>query len=298
MPITAEQRATRARYLGSSDAPAVLGVDPWRSAADVYMEKVYGVEEARGEALDRGNDFESGLVAWAARQLGREIAEEQPEYVDGILICHPDAILAGERREGVEAKTTSLPKEYGAEGTDQVPERVIVQAHVQMHCARLEVVWVPVLLAEFDRLARRLYRVERNDDLVRAVVDGCSLFWRDHVEAKVPPVGSLPSPEVLKRVRREPESWAAVDPDLVSRYEAAHESLKAAEFDKGNAWSELVAAAGDAEGIDYGDPEYVYTYRKQNRNGIDAKALRRDQPRIAEKYSTCSTFRALRRVKR
>lgn len=299
--LTAEQRAARRGYVGSSDAPAILGVDPWRTAHDVYLSKVHDLADLAGEALDRGNDFEDGLVQWAARQLGREIDEIQPHCVDagpGILCAHPDAILAGSPRQGVEAKTTSLPKEYGPEGTDQVPERVIVQAHVQMYCAGLKTVWVPVLLAEFDRLTRRLYRVDRDDDLVRVVVDGCVRFWRDHVQTETPPEGTLASVQTLKRIRRAPESWAEIEPGLVERYEAAREAVKAADVEKGEAWSELVAAAGDAEGLDYGDPQYVYTYREQSRNGIDAAALRREHPEIAEQYKTTSTFRALRRVKR
>ena len=45
MPITEKQREQRRNYLGSSDAPAIAGVDPWRNPAYTVEEKTFRVPQ-------------------------------------------------------------------------------------------------------------------------------------------------------------------------------------------------------------------------------------------------------------
>src|SRR4051812_4359424 len=153
--ITAEQRAARRHRIGSSDSAAICGIDPYKSPADVWIEKTSDTADLPNKAAIRiGNLIEPALVLWAQEELGIELTANLS--LDG----HPSGILSANldaanltKRIGVEAKTTSNPAEYGEPGTDQVPDRVIVQALHQCEVAELDVVYVPVLLARFDRLA-------------------------------------------------------------------------------------------------------------------------------------------------
>lgn len=302
MPITKKQREQRRKHLGSSDSPAVMGVDPWRSASDVYLEKVANTEDIEGvEAIEIGNAFEKPLIEWASEQLGIEFELNVRKVKPGTMFAANLDALEKKRgaKQGGEAKTTSMPKEYGAEGTDQVPDRVIVQAQHQMYVANLDVVWVPVLMAQYDRLQRKMFKVERNEKIIEGVEEGGAGFWNDHVLPRVPPDDYMPSPDVLARVRRVPGSIIAVDPELVANFETAKE--KAAE------WGEtmkshrvaLLAAAGDAESMDYGDEDYIYAYAPQTREGIDVRQLKLRAPAVWELFAKESRpFRVLRRVKR
>lgn len=300
MPITAEQVEERRSAVGSSDAPAVAGVDPYRTSHDVWLEKTAGVEDlAKREAVEIGNEFERPLLWWAARELGVEIEMNvrrvHPERV--FLAANLDALVVG-RPVGIEAKTTSLAEEYGDEGTDQVPDRVLVQTAHQMAVAELEVVWVPVLMARHDRLHRALYRVDRNESLIRAVVNLGVGFWENHVLPGVPPADTSPSLDVLKRLRRRPGSTAIVAPQLVEAFEVAQAARKEAQAEEDAARSNLLSALGEAEAADYGDPDTWYTYLEQTRTSVDGRSLRLRYPEVYEEMKRTTSFRVLRKSKR
>lgn len=301
--LTAEQVLARRSVIGSSDAAAILGVDPFRSAWEVWAEKVLDLDPdrlAEQEAVEIGNDFEAPLLAWAGRRLGEQIE-------CGVRVMHPaglplaanlDARVVG-KRVGLEAKTTSLSDEWGDEGTDQVPERVIVQAHHQMAAGELEVVWVPVLLARRDRLHRALYRVERNERLVMLLEQRLVEFWERHVCTETPPpLQEAPPLEILKRIRRIPGSTASVEAALVAAWESARDRRLAAEKEEERRKAELILSLGPAEAAEFGDPARIVTFLEQSRTDVDRAALRSQHPAVYAAVERRSTYRVLRVAQR
>lgn len=299
MPITEAQRQARRHHLGSSDSPAILQVDPWSSPHDVYLSKVHELDDIKSnEAIDIGNEFEGPLLRWAAKELGVEIETNVS------LVCPSDEIFAANldgrvvgSAQGLEAKTGD-GTEYGDEMTDQVPDRVIIQAHHQMFVADLGVVWVPALVAKFGRLNRCVYRVDRSEPLVGAVRDQGREFWLNHVVPKVPPTGWTPSLDTIKRIKRINGEVVPVAAELVARWEEAKAAEKEAKQARDEAQALMLAALGEAEAGDYGDPAKILTYLEQGRAGIDVKALRLAHPAIASQFATESRFRVARLKKR
>jgi len=69
--ITEEQLKQRENHVGSSDMAAIMGVDPWRSSADVWFEKTGKLkEQAETEAMYLGNKLEGGVLDFAEEKLG------------------------------------------------------------------------------------------------------------------------------------------------------------------------------------------------------------------------------------
>lgn len=302
--ITAEQRELRRDRVGSSDTPTILGVDPYRTVADVYCEKVYGLSEIDNEAVRLGNLFEAPLIAWAAEELGLDDVEVNASlsHAGGILAANLDG-LSRKHRCIIEGKVTGLSELWGAEGTDEIPDRVIAQALHQVECAdsagiEVDVVWVPVLLARRDAPKVALYRVPRNDDGQKGIVELGHNFWEVYVRPRCPPPNRLPSLDTLKRIRREPRSSVTVDPALVVALEAAKEAKKKAGEAEDAAEEALLAAMGNAEAADFGHPREHYTYLEQARANVDVKRLRLLRPDIFNAFDKTSRFRVLRRSKR
>lgn len=314
MALTPEQRAARRHCIGSSDAPAILGVDPRRSPLEVYLSKVHDLEEQEeSEPMRLGNRFERAILEEAAERLGaqiqRDVTVQGPEpylaaNLDAVVIARPAGTAPfALASEALEAKFTGLGHLFGEPGTDALPEKVLVQTAFQMGCLEsLELVHVPVLLARYGRPRVEVYVSPRSASLVDVVMEECSRFWRRHVEKRIPPDPTVglgeATVEVLKRVRREPSSLAFLDPDLALAYQEAAKAAKAAEDAKARAQAALLAALGDAEGGDFGDPKKIYTYLEQKRPGLDQEALLRDHPQFAEQYRTETRFRTLRLVNR
>jgi len=267
--LTKDQREARKRYIGSSDSPAIVGLDPYRGPQDVYLTKIAEVSEIEDkEAVEIGNDFEKPLVQWAGRQLGIKLKMSQMAiHPGGILASNIDGIGTGKsKRVGIEAKTGS-GEGYGEEETDQVPERVLVQALHHAEVWELDVVWIPVLVARFDHLHRGMYRVQRNERAQSLIVDHDTAFWRNHVVPRLPPAGQPASLELLKRIRRRPETLAILKPEIVTSWEKLREERLKAEKDESKALAEMLTAMGDAEGADWGDPDRIVTFLEQSRRG-------------------------------
>jgi len=152
MPITKTQLERRTAHIGSSDMAAILGLDPFRNAYDVYLEKTDKLEPlVETEVMQAGSMFEDGVLQFAETKLGKLIRNQYRSAKDrGIpLGANIDALVSGNGNP-VEAKTAGLfgplMEVWGAQDTDEVPDRVIIQAHVHMLCADKDVCHIAAFL--------------------------------------------------------------------------------------------------------------------------------------------------------
>ena len=122
----------RQKGIGGSDAAAVIGVSPWKSAAQVYMDKVEPIaeeDEAKvSERLRIGHDLEDYVAKRFMEETGKKVRRcnymlHHPEHE--FLLADIDREIVGENAL-LECKTTNS---YAAgEWVDEPPE------HYQMQC--------------------------------------------------------------------------------------------------------------------------------------------------------------------
>lgn len=248
MPITAEQRALRKHRLGASDMPAVMGLVANMSPRDVWASKVYDVQDTGTDATAAGNALESTLVAYAQDRLGHPV--EPNVYCDTgeILAANLDGLCRA-LRIGVEGKTHGIvgpaleAELWGDDETDQVPDRVVVQATTQMICAEIDEVVVPALVGG---RGFRLYRLRRDEDLVAAIMDEAEEFWVKYVLTRREPPGAPPRLDLIRRIVRQEGKVVSI-PSAVLREAADARALrKAAKKRAEMADAALYAAIGDA----------------------------------------------------
>lgn len=270
--ITELQKVQRQGKLGSSSAAAAMGLDPYRSPADVYLELTGMADGFDGnDATERGNLLEPVIVKWAEQQIGKRFESDVMSIdVTGLLCWNADAVFRDDNGaivEGMEAKSTVLDDGLGEEGTDQIKEQWLVQVMQGFALVpTLRMMWVPVLLPGFKRFDFRMYRVERNDELAGIVQAKGLGFMRDHVIPRVPPTDFRPSLEVLKRVRREPNKIVPISGELLDKYIVINAAKKQAVEDSELAQAELIASLDDAEAGETDDGRKV-TYMTTKRKG-------------------------------
>lgn len=305
MPITARQRLARRNHLGSSDAPAILGLSPWRSRGDVYYSKVLDAEDAEAteatEAMETGNRLEAPLLEFAAERLGMKLRRNQHRVSDGrdggILAANFDALVC-DRPEAVEAKYVgpNAAGEWGQEGTDEVPDHVNLQCQHQMYVGGLSRVWVAAVVAAY-RLEWRLYLVPRSPAIIAAMVDQELAFWREHVSPRIPPDEQPPPLELIKALRREPGSCVDLGDEALQawlRREVAAEQVKAAEAAKDAATAELLALLGTAEAGWLPDGRMLTYLSQRSAPRCDLKRLRAEAPNLYSLIVTEGSHRVLR----
>ncbi len=250
--ITEAQRERRSNYLGSSDSAAIVGVDPFKSAADVYWSKVNEIEEGKEKpAMLAGSLLEESILNWFERKTSKKIRRNQFRvHKNKIMSANFDALVVDNKEEAVEVKTSGitgpLNKEvWGEVGTDQVPEHVIVQCQHQMSIIpTIKIVWVPVLLGGVGFC---MYKVERDDSLIANLENVEINFWQEHVEKQVAPADEWLSLETVKRIKRVSGKSVKVEDDLVTEWLEARKKSTEAEKAKKEVQKKLFSIIGDAE---------------------------------------------------
>lgn len=304
MAMTTAHLKRRKNYLTASDVPAVMGLSPWKSPLQVYLDKTTDdVEDSGNEATQIGDDFEDALIFRAARthKLDRVVRNQFRVAEGGVLAATLDAVAIAPMWAGVEvdieAKTSGIVNpgidldEWGEDGTNEVPERVALQVQMQMHCAQIEVAVVSALLG---RLGHRTYILRRNPELIGMAVDYCHDWWDNHVKAGSMPKVEVPSDNAaLKYVRRVAGKSVEIDPDVVELWRDAKAKAKAAEEEADLAEARLKLALGDAEIGTCPVGRVSYPLESAGMR-VDAKALKDKHPAVYAEVATASTRRVLR----
>ncbi len=295
MPLSPEQLAERTQYIGASDVPAILGISPWKSAYDLWMEKTHRVEpRPPTEVMRRGIILEPAILTYAEEELGpleRTVCRPAPDGLPITANCDALLIATG---EPVEAKSSAVGG-FGEGGTDDVPDYYIVQCQVQMFCTGTDLCYLVALLGGRG-LKFEIYRIPRVNSIIERILEDCVHFWEKHVEGNVPPPDSMPTLEVIKYAIRVPNRVAECTDEDVQRFLDAKATAKEADKIKDAEQAQLLALMGDAEAIT--SPSVgTFTYLEQDRRGFDAKGLKLAHPEIAKEFERVTSYRVLRHKK-
>jgi putative phage-type endonuclease len=264
--LTKKQAEKRKNFLGSSDVAAVLGLDPFRTPYDVYAEKTGKVaeEESEKQVLSRGRYMETALLKYSEHELGKLIVNPANlEFSYGnFIIDHPDAQVA-KNRQPVEAKSVGQYanyEEWGKPGTDEVPERVIIQCQVHLICCGSDYCHVPAYLPyrEFQ-----LFGVPKDVELVQMILDRTGEFWNKHIKKDTPP-DSFPSLDIARRMIRQPKLTVKVSDAIIFNWLNTKNTRLLAEKREEAARCELMASLGTAEigKFSQGKVTYFESFRK------------------------------------
>jgi predicted phage-related endonuclease len=136
---------------GASDVPVLMGVSPWRTRADLYLDKTTTpTVKEETDAMERGNLLEAPLLIKASRVLGVEITTPSCQYRKGRLVVSLDGVPADEHDAPtliVEAKTSAS---HTVETADDLPAEWRWQGWAQSEVLG----GIPVFFVVLDRRQR------------------------------------------------------------------------------------------------------------------------------------------------
>lgn len=257
--------------IGGSDIAAILGLSPWRTPVDVYLDKIGAtpLETDLGEPAYWGTVLEDVVATEFTRRTGRRV-----QRVNGIL-HHPshdwarasiDRALVIEgtkaRADGgtlkgaaglLECKTGgahALQHWQGLDGSDSLPVHYAAQCMWYLAVTGLEVCEVAALIGGQNYLLRR---VERDEATIAAMLEQAEAFWRGHVlerRAPEPRTGDdaaklFPQDTgELIDISRDPDALA-----LVNDLRAASARLDEVEAERDALMDRIKARIGEASGL-------------------------------------------------
>lgn len=136
----------RSSYYGATDVAAILGVNPFASAIDVFLEKRDQRQRPSSSWAEMGIRLEAAILATYAAKTGYKLRRVPAKGIgapDTLVRCHPDSIVLHEPGI-VDAKATERTAEYGEPMTAQVPLRVKVQ--MVIYLGHLHREWADVVV--------------------------------------------------------------------------------------------------------------------------------------------------------
>lgn len=230
--LSDEQLAIRRQGIGSSEIAAILGLDPEKTAIDVYLDKMGAAEDNSSEQTEIGNVFEEPIARIAARKLGGDIALARGNTVlRGLAVATPDFYASWpDDREIWETKNVGyrMMSRWDADVDDDTgpPEYVIVQLQWQLEVCGVARGRVPALLGGRDH---RVYGpIARDREVGKWMIETAEAWWQRHVEREDPPPvdGTKAGWKLLGHRHPFPSStaYAEVTPELRAELDALREA--------------------------------------------------------------------------
>lgn len=177
----------RRQGIGGSDVAAILGLSKWRTPLDVYNDKTREdtSEQEDTPAMEWGRRLEPVIREKYAEATGLTVAKPEAMFVSEehpFMIADLDGVCDGGRL--LECKTARTARDWGEEGTDEIPEYYQTQVQHYMAVTGAQACDVAVLIGGGDF---RIYTVERDQELIDLLIKEESAFWNQHVVPHIPP---------------------------------------------------------------------------------------------------------------
>lgn len=185
----AQLKRRRVEYLGGTDVAAIMGINPFKTPADVYLEKLGFRETVENPVMRLGHWLEKPVADHFSRTEGKKLVRVDTAVHATLffLAGNMDRKVEGESK-GAEIKTfgSRAAAYWGEPGTDEVPKNYHIQAAWYGMLYDLEVVYIVALNKETGEI--HVYVIERDKDLEKLMTEYAVRFWRNNVEQKIRPM--------------------------------------------------------------------------------------------------------------
>ena len=283
----------RKQGIGGSDAGAVCGLNPYRTAIQVYYDKTSdSIEDVDNEAMRQGRELEEYVAKRFCEASGKKVRRANAMFYDEknlFMLADVDRMIVGENA-GLECKTAS-PYSEEKWRDDKIPLSYQLQCYHYMSVCNADSWYIAVLIYGRDF---KYYRIERDDEVIENLIRIEKEFWNEYVLKQVipDPDGSKTADVAIAERFKESKSITIPLTGFDERLERRQELLsllEKIETEKRQIDQELKLYLGDAEIAE--NESYRVSWKNISRSSIDEKRLKAEQPEIYEKYRRETTSR-------
>ncbi len=287
----------RRQGLGSSDAAAAVGLHPYRSPLELWLDKTGQDQHLPQEDPDDdrsplfwGTFLESLVATQYGRRTGRQVRRvnavlQHPEHA-WMLANLDREVLGCPEVQILECKTAGL---HGAKlWKDGVPEYVQLQVMHQLAVTGKQAADVAVLICGQEL---QIHRIERDDVMISQLIELEREFWGRVERREAPPTdGSTSSARALKALyprsrheildlRQEPEFTQAFSELLQVRDQLSQIKQRELQLVQRLQWR--IGLASQALFPD-GSVSWKTT---RDRTELDVDRLRQEHPELLQRYT-------------
>ena len=292
----AEWLEERQKSIGGSDAPSIIGLNPWSSPYTVWADKLgKSPPKEDNEAMRLGRDLEDYVAKRFTEETGKKVRRENflltnPQYP--FAHANVDRMVVGEDA-GLECKTTSVLNLKNFKN-GAFPDTYYVQCVHYLMVTGCQKWYLAVLVLgkEF-----KVFEIERDEDEIKALAESEEAFWK-YVETETPPPadGTASTTDTLTTIYPESNEDSvnlfAYERDL-EQYMALTAQIKELEKLKDEAANKVKAFLGEAG---RGDTDrYKVSWTSTSRSTFDAKRFAADHKELdLSEYYKSSSYRTFK----
>lgn len=181
MSFTREQLEERRSGIGASEAAAVLGLNPYRTPLEIWMDKKGMLEIEETPAMRLGTRLEPVIAEMYQETTGLYLVKTETLYYpkNQILFATPDRIVIG-RQRGLEIKTANarMSEQWGESGSDEIPQYYLIQCILCMAVTGFEEWDVAALIGGQDF---RIYTINRDVELENTIIEKLLEWWNTYI---------------------------------------------------------------------------------------------------------------------
>ena len=290
----------RQKSIGGSDAPSIIGLNPWSSPYTVWADKLGKIPPKEdNEAMRLGRDLEDYVAKRFTEDTGKKVRRENflltnPQYP--FAHANVDRMVVGEDA-GLECKTTSVLNLKNFKN-GAFPDTYYVQCVHYLMVTGCQKWYLAVLVLgkEF-----KVFEIERDEDEIKALAESEEAFWK-YVETQTPPPadGTESTSETLSTIypdsNEDTVNLFAYERDL-EQYMALTAQIKELEKLKDEAANKVKAFLGEAG---RGDTDrYKVTWTSSSRSTFDSKKFATAHPELdLSEYYKNNTYRTFKVTER
>lgn len=177
---------TRAMGIGGSDAAVIMGMNPYKSPYQLWLEKTGQVEPpdlSGNQYVYWGTKNEANIADWFQEETGKKVKRlgtlRSREYP--FMLANVDRTIVGENA-GLEIKTAGV-SQYRKWKDDEIPDAYYCQVLHYLAVTGADYWYIAVLLGGNEG---KWKRIERNEEDIQHLIMAEADFWK-LVETKTPP---------------------------------------------------------------------------------------------------------------
>lgn len=289
----------RQQGLGASDAAASVGLNPYQSQLELWMQKtgrqpLEASASVEGDALDDsplhwGTVLEPIVAEHYARKTGAKVRRvnailQHAEHP--FMLANLDRqVIGDEQVQILECKTTG---QYGAKlWKDGVPEYVQLQVQHQLAVTGFQAADVAVLLAGHQF---KVYRIQRDEALIEKLIQLEAVFWQRVQQDSPPPADASASSARALQWLYPADSGHTVDfsenPTLNAHFNelvAIRAQIQALSEGEAGHKHAIEQAMGEASIAQFSQGRISWKKAADSQK-LDAKHLKTDHPALYEAY--------------
>ena len=293
--------------IGASEIAAVAGISPYKSAYEVYLEKIgdFPAYDRDDEKMEWGLELEGVIAGRFAKMMAKktDFRIYPVKYIlqhatEDWMLCNLDFGCTENGEEGVlEIKTAG--ERAGESWFDEfgevvVPDHYLLQVQHQLAVTGFKWGYIACLIGGQKMIHKK---IERDDEAIQYLLNIGKRFWNENVLKKIPPAmtGLDGETETLKRkfnhVRPTEIDLPLSAAEFLAQRENAIRELKYYEKIRDAAENEIRLMMGENE-VGYVNDKTV-KLTKIAKWLVDTDKLKSEQHEIYEKYKKLSEYRRL-----